>query len=160
MDKLSNKDIISDRSDNLGSKTNLSKNSHMNGTQQLLLSSDIGKKTTERKTNEMKPFNFETEKSINKKIRKELDDDSFSYDNYKLKDSRKIKKDKKVKKVVNKIIVDDIDNIYSYLSNKSNNVFLLQKIILLTISCFVSICHWIFYFYLIQNKKETIALQN
>ena len=146
MEKFSNKDIISDRSDNLGSKTNLSKNSPFNGTQQLLLSSDIGKKTNDRKTNDIKQFNFETEKSINKKIRKEIDDDSFSYDNYKLKDSRKIKKDKKVKKVVNKIIVDDIDNIYSYLSNKSNKVFLIQKIILLTIACFVSICHWIFLF--------------
>ena len=153
MEKFSNKDIISDRSDNLGSKTNLSKNSPLNGTQQLLLSSDIGKKTNDRKTNDIKQFNFETEKSINKKIRKEIDDDSFSYDNYKLKDSRKIKKDKKVKKVVNKIIVDDIDNIYSYLSNKSNKVFLIQKIILLTIACFVSICHWIFLF-LFNPKQE------
>ena len=50
MDKLSNKDIIiSDRSDNLGSRTNLSKNSPINGTQQLLLSSDIGKKQLKEK---------------------------------------------------------------------------------------------------------------
>ena len=158
MEKLSNKDIISDRSDNLGSKTNLSKISPMNGTQQLLLSSDIGKKTIDRKTNDMKPFNFETEKSINKKIRKELDDDSFSYDNYRRKDSRRIKKDKKVKKAGDRIIVDDIDNIYSYLSNKSNNVFLFQKIILLTIALFVSICHWIFLFLFNQKQERDYCL--
>lgn len=153
MEKLSNKDIISDRSDNLGSRTNFTKNSPNNVTQQLLLSSEIGKKPIERKTNEMKAFNFETEKSINKKIRKELDDDSLSYENYRHKDTQKIKKDKKEKKSMNKIIVDDIDNIYSYLSNKSNKVFLFQKIILLTIVCLVSICHWIFLF-LFNPKQE------
>ena len=153
MEKLSNKEIISDRSDNPGSKTNLSKNSPINGTHQLLLSSDVGKKTNDRKTNDMKPFVFETERSINKKIRKELDDDSFSYENYKRKNSQKIKKENKIKKPLNKIIVDDIDNIYSYVSNKSNNIFLFQKIILLTNVCLVSVCHWIFLF-LFNSKKE------
>ena len=131
----------------------MSKNSPINGTQQLLLSSDIGKKTLDRKTNDMKPFNFETEKSINKKIRKELDDDSFSYENYRRRDSQKIKKDKKVKKTMNKIIVDDIDNIFSYIANKSNKIFLFQKIILLSIVCLVSVCHWIFLF-LFNPKQE------
>ena len=156
MEKLSNKENDSERSDNLGSRSNLSKNINNDYSKNLLLSTGLRKKTIDKKSNnEIKQINLITEKSINKKIKKELDEDSFSLDNSKYDSSHKNKK-KEIKKtnnknILDKIIVDDIENIYACITNKSNNIFFIQKIILLTITCLVSICHWIFLF--LTNRK-------
>ena len=51
----------------------------------------------------------------------------------------------------NIFIVDDIQNIYSCIVHKSNKLFLLQQILLFSITCLVSVCHWLFLF--INVKK-------
>ena len=143
------KENISERSDNPGSKSLLSRNND-NTHNSLLLSSDISKKTNEKKNEEFKPLNLASERSLNKKIKKQLENDSYSLDNSKYEPSSNNRKKKKIKKKkkedFNEIIVDDIQNIYSCITNKSNYKFLLQKLLLLTINCLVYVCHWILLF--------------
>ena len=162
MDKKHSKEFSSDRSDNLASKSLFSRNipdiSHNS-----LLSSDVTKKTID-KNNEIKPLNLASERSINKNIKKsQLEEDSYSYESkYEL--SKNKKKEKKKSKQINdintKIIVDDIQNIYSCIANKSNYLFLFQKILLLSIACLVNVCRWLFLFLNITKLERDYCLTN
>ena len=157
MEKNQNKDIITDRSDNIGLKSNLSKNVPMDISQNSLLSSEMGKKGSSKKNSKIKQVNLATERSINKKLRKQIEGDSLhTFDNFDNDFSQKKKNNKKIekkKKKVQKIIVDDIENIYSCLANKTNKKYALQRLFLLTIAFFVNVCRWIFLF-ITKEKLE------
>ena len=158
MKKNGNKDIITDRSENIGMKSSVNRNLPIDISRNSLLSSEIGKKLVDKNNNEIKQINLTTERSINKKIRKELENDSMhSLDNFDLEYSPKKKSNnndlKKSKKNITKIIVDDIENIYSSLIDKTKIIFTLQKYFLFAIVFFTNICHWIFLF-LIKTKLE------
>ena len=150
MEKNTNKEIITERSDKVGLKSNLSKNIPMDISQNSLLSSDVGKKDSNKKSNEIKQLNLVTERSINKKIKKQLENDSLrSFDNFDNQFTQKKKNNKKnenKKKIVKKIFVDNIENIYANLVDKINTKYYLQKIFLLIIAFFVNVCRWLFLF--------------
>ena len=83
MEKNANKDIITERSDIVGLKSNLSKNIPNDLSQNSLFSSDLGKKGSNKKSNEIKQLNLATERSINKKIKKQLESGSLhTFDNF------------------------------------------------------------------------------
>ena len=159
MDK-NNKIIESERSDYANLKSFISKKKTQIDASRssLLSSSEIGKKMTERKNSDIKQLNLATEKSINKKIRKQLENDSLhSFDNFdsdypQNKKSNKIK-NKKEKKTLTKIVVDDIENIYSCLIDKSNKIFSIQKYFLYIIVFYTNVIHWTFLF-LTKKKLE------
>ena len=158
MEKSLNKEMITDRSDNIGLKTNLSKNIPNDISRNSLLSSEIGKKITDKNNNEIKQLNLASEKSINKKIRKQLENDSLhSFDNFDNEHSTKKKNNnntiKKEKKVLTKIIVDDIENIYSCLIDKSNKKYIIHNLFIFTIVFLTNVCHWIFIF-IAKSKME------
>ena len=152
MEKSINKDMITDRSDNFGLKTNLSKNIQIDISRNSLLSSELGKKVTDKNNNnEVKQLNLVSEKSINKKIRKQLENDSLhSFDNFDNSHSTKKKINnnniKKEKKELTKIIVDDIENIYSCLIDRSNKKYIMHNLFILTIVFLTNVCHWMFIF--------------
>ena len=153
-----NKEITTDRSDNIVLNSNISKNIHVDISRNSLLSSENLKKQINKNNNEIKPLNLVTERSINKKLRKELENDSLhSLDNFDAEYTTKKKNNninkKKAKKAFNKIIVDDIENIYSCLVDKANKMFFLQKIFILAIVFLTNVCHWIFLF-LAKSKLE------
>ena len=141
--------MTSERSDNSGFKSSLLK-FPVDPSKNSLLSNDLTKKTSEKKTSD---FKQSTDISIKKNKMKYIDNDSIfkAYE----KDSavKKNIKNKTEKKKINKIIVDDIKNIYSCLGDKSSKRYYLQKIILLMISFFSTFCHWIFLF-LTKSKLE------
>ena len=146
--------MISERSDNVGLKS--SKNMPMDISQNSLLSSDKGKKNSENKTNDIKQLNLVTERSINKKIKKQLENESSnSFDNFDNDIPKKKidKKKQKTKKAISKIIVDDIENIYTNLVDKTNKKYLIQTLFLLAIAFLVNVCHWMFLF-LSKSKLE------
>ena len=155
-----NKIITTEKSDNANMKSFVSKNINPIDVSRnsLLSSSEVGKKITDRKNSDIKQINLATEKSINKKIRKQLENDSMhSFDNFDIdypqnKKSNKIKKQKE-KKTLTKIVVDDIENIYSCLIDKSNKIFSIQKYFLLIIVFYTNVIHWIFLF-LTKKKLE------
>ena len=150
MEKSLNKDMITDRSDNIGLKTNLSKNVPIDISRNSLLSSEIGKKMPDRNASEIKQLNLASEKSINKKIRKQLENDSsHSFDNFDNEHSTKKKNNnniKKEKKVMTKIIVDDIENIYSCLIDRTNKSYIIHNLFIFAIVFLTNLCHWIFLF--------------
>ena len=158
MEKNANKDIITERSDIVGLKSNLSKNIPNDLSQNSLFSSDLGKKGSNKKSNEIKQLNLATERSINKKIKKQLESGSLhTFDNFdneflQKKKSSNIKNEDK-KKTSTNIIVDDIENIYSSLVNKISFRYHLQKAFLLFIAFFINVCRWIFLF-LSKEKLE------
>ena len=130
--------MISERSDNVGLKS--SKNMPMDISQNSLLSSDKGKKNSENKTNDIKQLNLVTERSINKKIKKQLENESSnSFDNFDNDIPKKKidKKKQKTKKAISKIIVDDIENIYTNLVDKTNKKYLIQTLFLIAIAFLV-----------------------
>ena len=149
-----------EKSDNANMKSFVSKNNNPIDASRnsLLSSSEVGKKITDRKNSDIKQINLATEKSINKKIRKQLENDSLnSFDNFdndypQNKKSNKIKKQKE-KTTLTKIVVDDIENIYSCLIDKSNKIFSIQKYFLLIIVFYTNVIHWIFLF-LTKKKLE------
>ena len=153
-----NKIITTERSDNVKSFVSKNNNPIDVSRNSLLSSSEIGKKISGRKNSDIKQLNLATEKSINKKIRKQLEDDSLhSFDNFdsdypQNKKSNKIK-NKKEKKTLTKIVVDDIENIYSCLIDKSNKIFSIQKYFLFIIVFYTNVIHWIFLF-LTKKKLE------
>ena len=155
MEKNVNKDMKTERSDMAGLKSDLSKNILNDLSQNSLLSSDLGKKGSNKKSNEIKQLNLATERSINKKIKKQLENDSLhTFDNFEkefLKKKKSNIKSEDKKKTSTKIIVDDIENIYSSLVNKISFRYHLQKAFLLFITFFVNVCRWIFLF--ISKKK-------
>jgi len=141
--------MISERSENSGFKSSILK-FPIDPSKNSLLSNDLTKKNSEKK---MSDFNKSTDMNIKKSKIKYNDNDSIfkAYE----KDSaakKKIKTKTEIKKI-NKIIVDDIKNIYSCLGDKSSKKYYFQKIILLMISFFASFCHWIFLF-LTKSKLE------
>ena len=157
MEKNINKEMITERSDNMGLKSNISKNIPIDFSQNSLLSSDLVKKGSDHKTNEIKQLNLPTERSINKKVRKQLDNDSFhSFENFdndvpqKKKNENKKEKHKKLNK---KIIVDDIENIYSNLVDKTNKIYFFHNLFLYAVAFLVNICRWMFLF-LTKPKLE------
>ena len=153
-----NKIITTERSDNVKSFVSKNNNPIDVSRNSLLSTSEIGKKISDRKNSDIKQLNLATEKSINKKIRKQLEDDSLhSFDNFdsdypQNKKSNKIK-NKKEKKTLTKIVVDDIENIYSCLIDKSNKIFSIQKYFLFIIVLCTNVIHWIFLF-LTKKKLE------
>ena len=163
MEKIKNKDTISERSDKQNSKTLLSQNIPLDISHNSLLSSKLTKKNTDKKNSFNKPTNT-LERSINKKIKKQLDDDSYSFNNSKYEMSKTKKKEKKKeqenKNITNKIIVDDIQNIYSCITNKSNKLFFIQKLLLLAIVSLVNICHWLFLFINVEKLERNYCYTN
>ena len=157
------KENTSERSDKQNSKSLFSRNLPLDISHNSLLSSSITKKTNEKKNSDNKLLNNITEKSTNKKNKKQLEEDSFSLDNSKYEQSKNKKKEKKKmnKKEENNIfIVDDIQNIYSCIVHKSNKLFLLQQILLFSITCLVSVCHWLFLFINVKKLERNYCLSN
>ena len=157
MDKTINKELISDNYLNPGQRSSISKNIKYDMSQNSLLSSNIDRKVKDRKGSELKRLNSISERNINKQIKKQLEEDSiFSSKNNKSKnDTKKSVKNKIVKeknKKLDKIIVDNIVNIYSNISNLPNKLFW-QKFLLLLIAFYVSSIHWVFLFFT-KRKME------
>ena len=72
-----------ERSDNVKSFVSKNNNPIDVSRNSLLSTSEIGKKISDRKNSDIKQLNLATEKSINKKIRKQLENDSLhSFDNF------------------------------------------------------------------------------
>ena len=140
----------SERSDNTGFKSSLVK-LPLDPSKNSLLSTDLGKKTGDKKTNEFKQSN---NFSNNRKKLKSFENDSiFEAYEEETEKKKKIKDKDKEDKKFNKIIVDDIENIYSCLDNKSSKRYSIQNVVLLTIPFFTTLCHWIFLF-LTKSKLE------
>jgi len=159
MDK-NNKIIESERSDYANLKSFISKKKTQIDASRssLLSSSEIGKKILDRKSSNIKQLNLANEKTINKKIRKQLENDSLhSCDNldndYPQNEKNNKIKNKKEKEISSKIVVDDIENIYSYIIDKPNKLFSIQKYFLLLIVFCTNVTHWIFLF-LTKEKLE------
>ncbi len=138
MEKIQKNEKISDRSDHQASKSYLLKNLNSDVSHNSLLSSDKRKKFNDKNNNDIKQFNITPEKNINKIIKKNPEEDLFSIDDSKYDRSRNKKIEKKKIKpkndLNNKTIVDDLQNIYSCINDKSNTLFLIQKILLLLIT--------------------------
>jgi len=140
----------SERSDNTGFKSSLVK-LPLDPSKNSLLSTDLGKKTGDKKTNEFKQSN---NFSNNRKKLKSFENDSiFEAYEEETEKKKKIKDKDKEDKKFNKIIVDDIENIYSCLDNKFSKRYSIQNVVLLTIPFFTTLCHWIFLF-LTKSKLE------
>ena len=111
--------MISERSENSGFKSSILK-FPIDPSKNSLLSNDLTKKNSEKK---MSDFNKSTDMNIKKSKIKYNDNDSIfkAYE----KDSaakKKVKTKTEIKKI-NKIIVDDIKNIYSCLGDKSSKKY-------------------------------------
>lgn len=158
MDKTINKELISDKNYlNPGKRSSISKNIKSDMSQNSLLSSNIDRKVKDRKVSELKRLNSVSERNLNKQIKKQLEDDSiFSSKNNKSKnDTKKSVKNKNArdkKKKLDKIIVDNIENIYSNISHLPNKLFW-QKFLLLLIVFYISSIHWVFLFFT-KRKME------
>lgn len=161
MDKTINKELISDKNYlNPGKRSSISKNIKSDMSQNSLLSSNIDRKVKDRKVSELKRLNSVSERNLNKQIKKQLEDDSiFSSKNNKSKnDTKKSVKIKmqEIKKKLDKIIVDNIENIYSNISHLPNKLFW-QKFLLLLIVFYISSIHWVFFvFYKKENGKRLL----
>ena len=136
-EKKENKDIINERSDVAGLKSTISKNIPIDISQNSLLSSsEIGKKSSDKKSNDIKQSNLLMERSINKQNRKQIESDTFhTYDIFDddFTEKKKTTKKEEKKKTVTKILVDDIENIYSTLIDKTNNKYFYHKNFILLI---------------------------
>ena len=157
MDKTINKELISDNYLNPGKRSSKSKTIKSDISQNSLLSSTNDRKVKDRKATELKHLNSISERNLNKQIKKQLEDNSiFSSKNNKSKnDTKKSVKNKNVKeknKNLDKIIVDNIENIYSNISHLPNKLFW-QKFMLLLIVFYVSSIHWVFLFFT-KRKME------
>ena len=140
--------MISERSDNVGLKSSSIMKFPIDPSKNSLLSSDLNKKTTDKKTNEFK-------KSNNKRKIKTFENDSI-FEAYEEETSKKKKANEKEKdkKKSDRIIVDNIENIYSCLANRDTKKNSIQRVFLLMIPFFTSLCHWIFLF-LTKSKVES-----
>jgi hypothetical protein len=157
MDKTINKELISDNYLNPGKRSSKSKTIKSDISQNSLLSSINDRKVKDRKATELKHLNSLSERKLNNQIKKQLEDNSiFSSKNNKSKNdtkkSVKNKNEKEKKKNLDKIIVDNIENIYSNISHLPNKLFW-QKFILLLIVFYVSSIHWVFLFFT-KRKME------
>lgn len=162
MEKFQKNEKISERSDHQASKSFLLKNINSDISHNSLLSSDKRIKSNDKNNN--KQFNITPEKNINKKIKNNPEEDLFSIDDSKYERSRNKKKEKKKIKpkddLNNKIIVDDLQNIYSCINDKSNKLFLIQKILLLLITGLVNTCHWVFLLINIYKLERDYCFTN
>ena len=140
--------MILERSDNVGLKSSSIMKFPIDPSKNSLLSSDLNKKTTDKKTNEFK-------KSNNKRKIKTFENDSI-FEAYEEETSKKKKANEKEKdkKKSDRIIVDNIENIYSCLANRDTKKNSIQRVFLLMIPFFTSLCHWIFLF-LTKSKVES-----
>ena len=144
-----------DEDKNLNHKLNKSKNIKKDLSRDSLITSDINK-SIKSKNNKFNYMNSISDKSLNKKIKKQIESNSsFSSQNNKSQIKKLIKskpKNNNNKKVFDKIIVDNIENIYLNIT-KLPNKLLKQRIFLLIISFYVSCIHWTFLF-LSKRKIE------
>ena len=164
MDKTINKELISDNNLNPAKRLSNSKNIKSDMSQNSLLSSNFERKVKDRKGSELKRLNSISERKINKQIKKQLEDDSiFSSKNNKSKnDTKKSIKNKNIKeknKYLGKIIVDNIENIYSNISHLPNKLFW-QKFLLLLIVFYVSSVHWVFLFFTKRKMERDYCFTN
>lgn len=164
MEKIQKNEKISDRSDHQASKSYLLKNLNSDVSHNSLLSSDKRKKFNDKNNNDIKQFNITPEKNINKIIKKNAEEDLFSIDDSKYERSRNKKIEKKKIKpkndLNNKTIVDDLQNVYSCINDKSNTLFLIQKILLLLITFLVNTCHWVFLLINIYKLERDYCFTN
>ena len=142
--------MTSERSENIGFKSsvmNLQSEQNKNS----LISNELNKNTGDKKTNE---FKQSSHANNNKGRRKSIERNSL-FDSYGEETQKKKKAKRKSLDMIksDKIIVDNIENIYSCLGDKSSKRYTIQKLILLIIPFFTSLCHWIFLF-LTQSKLE------
>ena len=83
MEKNTIKENISERADKQNSKTLLSQNIPLDLSHNSLLSSKVTTKNLDKKNSLNKPNNIAVERSINKKMKNQLNDDSYSFENSK-----------------------------------------------------------------------------
>ena len=154
MSRKINKEIISEISDNTAFKSTASKYPDLS--QNTLLSKDNTKKLSDKKSNSSKK-NI-SEKSVSKKMKKS-EDSIYNLENlendieYSANQEKKNKKQKKKEKTLQKIIIDDIENIFISLIGKFSFKLLIQTWIVLAISFGVNVCHWL-YLFLMKEKLE------
>ena len=148
------KEIISERSD-IAFKSTATKNQDL--IDNTIISKELSKKNnSDKKSNSSKKII--SEKSISKKLKKS-EDSIYNLENlendidFSTRQEKKKSTKKKKEKTLQKIIVDDIENIYISLIGKFSSKLLTQTIIVLTISFGVNICHWI-YLFLMKTKLE------
>ena len=154
MSRKINKEILSDLSDNTAFKSTASKFPDLS--QNTLLSKDNSKKLSDKKSNSSKKM--VSEKSVSKKLKKS-EDSIYNLDNlendvdYSANLEKKNQKQKKKEKTNQRIIIDDIENIFISLMGKFSFKLLLQTWIVLAISFGVNVCHWL-YLFLMKEKLE------
>ena len=154
MSRKINKEIISDRSDNIAFKSTSSKVPDLS--QNTLISKENNKKLSDIKSTSSKKI--ESGKSFSKKNKKN-EDSIYNLDNlendvdFSTRQEKKDQKKKKKEKTVQKIIIDDIENIYISLIGKSSFKLFFQFVIVLAISFGVNVCHWL-YLFLMKEKLE------
>ena len=154
MSRKINKEILSDLSDNTAFKSTASKFPDLS--QNTLLSKDNSKKLSDKKSNSSKKM--VSEKSVSKKLKKS-EDSIYNLDNlendvdYSANLEKKNQKQKKKEKTNQRIIIDDIENIFISLIGKFSFKLLLQTWIVLSISFGVNVCHWL-YLFLMKEKLE------
>ena len=148
------KEIISERSD-IAFKSTATKNQDL--IDNTIISKELSKKNnSDKKSNSSKKII--SEKSISKKLKKS-EDSIYNLENlendidFSTRQEKKKSTKKKKEKTLQKIIVDDIENIYISLIGKFSSKLLTQTIIVLTISFGVNVCHWI-YLFLMKTKLE------
>ena len=147
------KEINSDFSDNLAFKSTSSKIQDLS--QNTLISKSINKKLSDKKSNSSKKTPND---NISKKMKKSeesiynLDNLENDLDYSSFQEKKKASKKRK-EKSTQKIIIDDIENIYISLIGKSSIKLFLQSMVVLSISFGVNLCHWI-YLFLMKEKLE------
>ena len=155
MDKNIKKEEILDNIFNSGYKS-ISNNLRSDMSQNSLLSSNNGKLSKEKKDNDnIKRLNTISDKSLNKQIKKQIEDDlllSSKRSKTEIKQSVKKIKNNDKNKILDKIIVDNIENIYSNITKLPNKLFW-QSTLLLIICFYVNSLHWIFLF-ITKRKME------
>ena len=155
MDKNIDEEKLSEKNYNfnLDYKLNKSKNIKKDLSRDSLITSDINKSIKNNKFNYM---NSISDKSINKKIKKQIESNSLfssqSSKNQIKKLNNSKQKNNNNNKDFDKIIVDNIDNIYLNVTKLPNKLFK-QRIFLLIIAFYVSCIHWTFLF-LTKRKME------
>ena len=154
MSRKITKELISDISDNIAFKSTTSKNPDLS--QNTLISKEFHKKMSDKKSNSSKRIN--TSEKVTKKI-KRGEDSIYNLNNlendldFSTRQEKKKLSKKKKEKNLQKIIVDDIENIYISLIGKFSFKLMFQSIIILAISFGVNLCHWI-YLFSMKSKLE------
>ena len=152
MSRKINLEKISDNSANIITHSTTSKNTDI--TQKGLISQENSKKINEKKSSSSKKVS----EKLSKKLRKG-EESIYNLENlendaeYSSRDLKKKLEKKKTDKGPQKIIIDDIENIYISLIGKSSAKLLFQTALLLIISFSVNLCHWI-YLFLFKQKLE------